>query len=102
MAEIQVAVQDGERKAFPQRTTVAEALKGLVSGKQRKQTVAVRCDGRMLDLSTLLAEDAVLEPVSVYSEAGVEILRHSTAHRITSYNVCYTKLLRTTSWSAAR
>jgi len=80
MAEIQVAVQDGERKAFPQGVTVAEALKGLVSGKQRKQTVAVRCDGRLLDLSTLLAEDTVLEPVPVSSESGVEILRHSTAH----------------------
>ena len=43
MAEIQVAVQDGESKAFPQGVTVAEALKGLVSGKQRKQTVAVQC-----------------------------------------------------------
>ena len=80
MAEIQVAVQDGERKAFSQGVTVAEALKGLVSGKQRKQTVAVRCNGRLLDLSALLAEDAVLEPVSVSSETGVEILRHSTAH----------------------
>ncbi len=80
MAEIQVAVQDGEKKAFPQGVTVAEALKGLVSGKQRKQTVAVRCNDRLLDLSTPLNEDAVIEPVSVSSEAGVEILRHSTAH----------------------
>nr|WP_321464396.1 threonine--tRNA ligase [uncultured Desulfobulbus sp.] len=80
MAEIQVAVQDGESKAFPQGVTVAEALKGLVSGKQRKQTVAVQCCGRLLDLSTPLEQDAVIEPVSVYSEAGLEILRHSTAH----------------------
>ncbi|MGE4492459.1 MAG: threonine--tRNA ligase [Syntrophotalea sp.] len=55
-------------------------LKDLVSGKQRKQTVAVKCDGRLLDLSTPLAMDAVIEPVSVHSEAGLEILRHSTAH----------------------
>ncbi len=80
MADIQVAVQDGESKAFPQGVTVAEALKGLVSGKQRKQTVAVQCCGRLLDLSTPLEQDAVIEPVSVYSEAGLEILRHSTAH----------------------
>lgn len=80
MAEIQVSVQDGESKAFPQGTTVAETLKELVSGKQRKQAIAVRSDGRLLDLSTPLMLDTVLEPVSLQSEAGVEILRHSTAH----------------------
>ena len=80
MAEIQVAVQDGESKAFPQGVSVAEALKGLVSGKQRKQTVAVQSNGRLLDLSTPLVEDVVIEPVPVQSEAGLEIIRHSTAH----------------------
>ncbi|MGE4559085.1 MAG: threonine--tRNA ligase [Desulfobulbus sp.] len=80
MADIQVSVQDGESKAFPQGVTVAEALKELVSGKQRKQTVAVRAKERLLDLSTPLVDDIVLEPVSVQSEAGLQILRHSTAH----------------------
>ena len=36
MAEISVSLQDGESKLFPQGTVVAEMLKGLVSGKQRK------------------------------------------------------------------
>ncbi|ADW17584.1 Ser-tRNA(Thr) hydrolase; threonyl-tRNA synthetase [Desulfobulbus propionicus DSM 2032] len=80
MAEISVSLQDGENKSFPLGTAVADVLKDLVSGKQRKQTVAVKCDGRLLDLSTPLAMDAVIEPVSVHSEAGLEILRHSTAH----------------------
>jgi len=80
MAEIQVSVQDGESKAFPQGVTVAEALKELVSGKQRKQSVAVRSNGQLLDLSTTLDEDTVIEPVSIRSEEGLEILRHSTAH----------------------
>lgn len=59
---------------------VLEALKGLVSGKKRKETIAVRSNGRLLELSTPLTEDTVIEPVSVHSEAGHEILRHSTAH----------------------
>ncbi|MBM9614905.1 threonine--tRNA ligase [Desulfobulbus rhabdoformis] len=80
MAEIQVSVQDGESKAFPQGVTVAEALKELVSGKQRKQSVAVRSNGQLLDLSTTLDGDTVIEPVSIRSEEGLEILRHSTAH----------------------
>jgi threonyl-tRNA synthetase len=80
MAEISVSLQDGESKSFPQGTVVAEMLKELVSGKQRKQTVAVRCNDRLIDLATPLLEDAILEPVLASSEAGAEILRHSTAH----------------------
>ena len=59
---------------------VADALKALVSGKKRKETIAVRSNGRLLELTAPLSEDTVLEPVPVSSEAGLEILRHSTAH----------------------
>ena len=58
----------------------AEALKELVSGKQRKQTVAVKSNGQLIDLTTPLTEDTVIEPVIVDSETGLDILRHSTAH----------------------
>ena len=80
MAEIAVSLQDGEIKTFPQGTVVADALKALVSGKKRKETIAVRGNGRLLELTAPLTEDTVLEPVPVSSEAGLEILRHSTAH----------------------
>jgi len=80
MAEISVSLQDGESKSFPQGISVAEMLKELVSGKQRKQTLAVKCNGRMIDLSTPLTEDALIELIFAQSEAGQEILRHSTAH----------------------
>lgn len=80
MTKIAVSLQDGESKTFPQDSTVAEIVRELVSSKQRKQTVAVRYNGRLLDLSTPLAEDGVLEPISIHSETGLEILRHSTAH----------------------
>jgi len=80
MAEISVSLQDGESKSFPQGISVAEMLKELVSGKQRKQTLAVKCNGRVIDLSTPLTEDALIELIFAQSEAGQEILRHSTAH----------------------
>lgn len=80
MTDIAVSLQDGEIKTFPHGTTVVEALKTLVSGKKRKETIAVRNNGRLQELSTPLTEDTVIEPVSVSSEAGLEILRHSTAH----------------------
>jgi len=80
MAEISVSLQDGESKSFPQGAIAAEILKELVSGKQRKQTLAVKCNGKMVDLSTPLTEDTIIEPISVQSAEGAEILRHSTAH----------------------
>ena len=80
MTDIAVSLQDGEIKTFPHGTTVVEALKTLVSGKKRKETITVRNNGRLLELSPPLTEDTVIEPVSVSSEAGLEILRHSTAH----------------------
>jgi threonyl-tRNA synthetase len=80
MAEISVSLQGLASKSFSRGISVAEMLKELVSGKQRKQTLAVKCNGKMIDLSTPLTEDATLELIFAQSEAGQEILRHSTAH----------------------
>ena len=87
MAAIAVSLQDGESKSFPSGISVAEALKELVSGKQRKQTVAVKGNGTLLDLSAPITADLVLEPISIQSETGVEILRHSTS-RIVAMSFC--------------
>ncbi|HEB69880.1 MAG TPA: threonine--tRNA ligase [Desulfobulbus sp.] len=80
MTEITVTTQDGERAAFAAGTTAADALRELVSNKQRKQAVAVLYNGKPVDMSCPLQEDGVLEPITLKSEQGLEILRHSTAH----------------------
>ena len=80
MTDITVSLQNGEKAAFAAGTTAGEALRELVSNKVRKQTLAVLFNGRAVDLSTGLQEDGLLEPVSIGSETGLEILRHSTAH----------------------
>ena len=49
-------------------------IKGL------ERVVAVRIDGQSRDLSTMINPEARLEPIFSESEAGLEILRHSTAH----------------------
>ncbi|MDR3089994.1 MAG: threonine--tRNA ligase [Desulfobulbaceae bacterium] len=64
----------------PHFTTVADALAGLVSGKQRKRMVAARTGDQLFDLRQPLIEDVTLEPVAPESEQGLEVLRHSTAH----------------------
>ncbi len=80
MADISLAVRGGEQKGFPVGTTAEAALKELLTSKERKRTVAVRVNGTAMDLATPLATDADLEPVTVDSEEGLALLRHSTAH----------------------
>jgi len=80
MAEIRLSANGGEKQAFAAGTTVEAALKTLLSNKERKSTVAVRADGRLLDLSAVMERDADLETVSLDSTEGLDILRHSAAH----------------------
>ncbi len=59
--------------------TAFEALRHLkVKGADR--VVAVKLNGELRDLSTKLEDRAELTPVYIDSEAGVDILRHSTSH----------------------
>lgn len=63
----------------------ADVLKAALSGKAFKACVAARAGEMLIDLSSpvpaAVAEGSVsLEPVSVNSPEGLEILRHSTAH----------------------
>lgn len=80
MTNITVSIAGGESKTFPAAVSAQNALKELVSNKQRKQAVAVLCNGEPMDLSASLTADAVLEPVPMKSEQGLHILRHSSAH----------------------
>jgi len=50
-----------------------------VGGKDRSIVVA-RINGELRDLSTPLVDGDEVEPVSVESEEGLAVLRHSTAH----------------------
>ncbi|RUM48114.1 MAG: threonine--tRNA ligase [Desulfocapsa sp.] len=80
MTDIAVSIPDGKTEILSAGVTVLDALKKLVSNKMRKQAVAVLCNGAPSDLSTSLTTDTVLEPVTVRSEEGLHILRHSSAH----------------------
>jgi len=80
MATIAVSLKGGEAKQIPAGTTAAEALKELLSNKERKQALAVRMAGELRDLSTVLAVDCELAPVAAESPEGLEIMRHSAAH----------------------
>lgn len=80
MADIQVTLQGDKILTLPARITVREALAKFLSNKQRKQTVAAIVDGQSVDLGAVLDKDAVISPILIDTDAGLEILRHSTAH----------------------
>jgi len=79
MAEIAITLDD-QQERLPRAITVAEALKSVMSGKQRKQTIAVYANDKAIDLDAELGEDCVIVPIKKDSPEGLEILRHSTSH----------------------
>ena len=60
-------------------SSVRDAIAG-VDRKAADKAVAGRIGNRLVDLSTPVAPDAVVEPVLPDSPDGLEVLRHSTAH----------------------
>ncbi|HUN57667.1 MAG TPA: threonine--tRNA ligase [Candidatus Binataceae bacterium] len=57
--------------------TTARAALGEAA---KRDTIAARVNGKLLDLSRPLNEDATLEAVASESPDGIDVLRHSTAH----------------------
>ncbi|MFD5822972.1 threonine--tRNA ligase [Nesterenkonia xinjiangensis] len=65
---------DGEATAITPGTT------GTTLFAEQPTIVVMRVDGQLWDLSRELPAGAVVEPVQITEEAGLEVLRHSTAH----------------------
>lgn len=80
MSDIHLSTPTGESTDIASGCTVAEAIKSLCSSKVRKNSVAAKVNGILVDLSTTISDDAVLEPVSIDSAEGLIVLRHSAAH----------------------
>jgi threonyl-tRNA synthetase len=74
-AEVRITV--GERvRTVAKGACVRDAL----DGKLGPDIVAARVDGELVDLSRPLERDATVEGISANSPAGLDVLRHSTAH----------------------
>jgi threonyl-tRNA synthetase len=80
MTDITIAIENGNEAAMPVNTTVQDAISELMSNKQRKLTVAVVSNGKVLDLCSEISENATLIPIQIGSDESLAILRHSTAH----------------------
>lgn len=77
---ITITIEGGKSIQVESPCSVADALPELMSGKQRKRTLAVYANDIAVDLSTKLTKDTIVRPIQKDSEEGLDILRHSTAH----------------------
>ncbi|MEQ8662129.1 MAG: TGS domain-containing protein, partial [Gammaproteobacteria bacterium] len=75
----EITLPDGSKKRFEAPVTVAEVAASIGAGLA-KAALAGRVDGREVDTAHLIEDDCELAIITPRDEAGVEIIRHSTAH----------------------
>jgi threonyl-tRNA synthetase len=74
-----IRLPDGSQRSFPGPVTVAEIAQSIGPGLARA-ALAGRVDGRLVDTSHRIEDDAEVAIVTAKDKDGLEILRHSTAH----------------------
>lgn len=76
---IKIQFPDGRVKEFSKGMTVASVAESI-SLSLKKQAVAGRVDEQLVDISYKIEQDAKLSILTLDSEEGLHILRHSAAH----------------------
>ena len=74
-----ITLPDGSQRSFAQPVTVTEVAQSIGAGLARA-ALAGKVDGKLVDTSHLIEQDAALAIITDKNEEGVEIIRHSTAH----------------------
>jgi threonyl-tRNA synthetase len=79
MSDITVTLPDGSSRPVPAGSTPADVA-GLISPGLAKAALAAVVDGRLVDLSRPLTENATVRLVTDKSPEALALMRHSTAH----------------------
>jgi threonyl-tRNA synthetase len=79
MSAIQVTLPDGSKREYSAGVTIEEVAASISPGLKKK-AVAGKLNGKVVDLSTPIHEDAEVEIVMEDSKEGLEVIRHSSAH----------------------
>lgn len=79
MAEINIILADGSTRLVPVGATAADLAADIGSGLAKAALIAA-IDGVEMDLSSRLADGQQVAIITANSAAGLETLRHSTAH----------------------
>jgi threonyl-tRNA synthetase len=74
-----IRLPDGSVKTFDRPVTVSELAQSIGAGLSRA-ALAGRVNGKLVDTSYVIDSDAEVEIVTDEDPAGLEIIRHSTAH----------------------
>ncbi|OIR61476.1 threonine--tRNA ligase [Bacillus sp. FMQ74] len=76
---VHIQLADGQIKEYPKGITIKEAA-GSISSSLQKKAAAGQVNGKLVDLSFKLEEDAELSIVTLDSKEGLQVLRHTSAH----------------------
>src|SRR4051794_5662196 len=74
-----VTLPDGSQKELPDHATVADVA-ASIGRRLAKDAVAGKVNGKVVDVYTEVPDNAKIEIVTPKSEAGLDTIRHSTAH----------------------
>jgi threonyl-tRNA synthetase len=76
---ISITLPDGSQRQFEQATTVAQVA-ATIGSSLAKAALAGKVNGKLVDTSYLIEDNATLAIVTDKDADGLEIIRHSTAH----------------------
>jgi len=74
-----ITLKSGDTLSFENPLTAGEIVKSISEGLYRS-TVAVKIDGELFDLSTLIEKDCELVAITLKDKEGLDIYRHTTSH----------------------
>jgi threonyl-tRNA synthetase len=74
-----ITLPDGSQKKFDQPVSVDEVAASIGAGL-RKAALAGRVNGKVVDTSFVIRDDAQLAIITDKDPAGLDVIRHSTAH----------------------
>ena len=74
-----ITLPDAAQRAFPSPVSALDVAQAISPGLARN-ALAARIDGRLCDLSTVIADDSRLALITERDAEGLEIMRHSCAH----------------------
>ena len=77
--KINIEIKDWGTKEVVSGTTILEILEGLHQ-KIKKEALAARLNGKVVDLKTPLQDDASLEILTFDDPEGAEVYRHTASH----------------------
>ena len=79
MANVLLTFPDGALKKFTKGVTT-EDVAAFISPGLKKKAIAGKVNGKLVDLTRQIEQDAKIEIITLDSKEGLEVYRHSTAH----------------------